>query len=199
MTSMPDFVPVLSSGGHKTPEDGACFMEMASYLAGEKWSDTPPCTDEQLARVMMTINDNVSDPVRGALAPLIPHVIGTRVPLSLETSQLYSDWYKHAYRTIIEEMNQSPGVSEWAQVHRHFRDGAYTITVSDLINAPQQFGGLAMILDHSALRHPDLVRNAVYLLGKIMIVTFREVFSFPGVSAEQTNTSHYEKLKALVG
>jgi hypothetical protein len=31
----PDFVLVLSRGKHRHPRRGACFMEFASYLAGE--------------------------------------------------------------------------------------------------------------------------------------------------------------------
>jgi hypothetical protein len=42
--SAPALVPVLSAGRHRTPRTGACFMEFASYLAGERWSDHPTCT-----------------------------------------------------------------------------------------------------------------------------------------------------------
>ena len=41
---VPDLVPILSRGKHRNPRKGACFMEMASYLAGERWSDHPRCT-----------------------------------------------------------------------------------------------------------------------------------------------------------
>ena len=37
----PDLLPVLSRGKHRTPRKGACFMELASFLAGERWSDHP--------------------------------------------------------------------------------------------------------------------------------------------------------------
>jgi len=32
---LPDMLPVLSRGKHRRPRKGACFMELASYLAGE--------------------------------------------------------------------------------------------------------------------------------------------------------------------
>ena len=32
------------AGRHRNPRKGACFMEMASFLAGERWSDHPQCT-----------------------------------------------------------------------------------------------------------------------------------------------------------
>jgi hypothetical protein len=34
-------LPILSRGRHRNPRKGACFMEMASVLAGEKWTDHP--------------------------------------------------------------------------------------------------------------------------------------------------------------
>ncbi|MEJ7744096.1 MAG: hypothetical protein WKF73_17085 [Nocardioidaceae bacterium] len=43
-TGLPDVVPVLSRGKHRNPRKGACFMEFASFLAGERWSDHPRCT-----------------------------------------------------------------------------------------------------------------------------------------------------------
>ena len=73
---VPDGMPVLSRGKHRTPRRGACFMELASFLAGEKWSDHPACTHPLLAEVARTANDRTSDAGRAALAPLIPSVIG---------------------------------------------------------------------------------------------------------------------------
>jgi hypothetical protein len=35
----PDLFPILSPGKHRNPRTGACFMELASLLAGERWSD----------------------------------------------------------------------------------------------------------------------------------------------------------------
>jgi hypothetical protein len=52
-------------------------MEMASYLAGEQWSDHPRCTHPLLAAVARLVNDFTSDDNRSRLAPLIPSVIGT--------------------------------------------------------------------------------------------------------------------------
>lgn len=72
----PELVPVLSRGKHRSPRKGACFMEMASYLAGERWSDHPACTHPLLAAVARDVNDYTSDAGRGRLAGLIPSVIG---------------------------------------------------------------------------------------------------------------------------
>jgi hypothetical protein len=69
-------VPVLSRGKHRNPRKGACFMEFASYLAGEQWSDHPACTHPLLAGVARDVNDCTTDAGRTRLAPLIPSVIG---------------------------------------------------------------------------------------------------------------------------
>ncbi|GAA1575170.1 hypothetical protein GCM10009804_34990 [Kribbella hippodromi] len=69
-------VPVLSRGKHRNPRKGACFMEFASYLAGEPWSDHPACAHPLLAGVARDVNDCTTDSGRSRLAPLIPSVIG---------------------------------------------------------------------------------------------------------------------------
>jgi hypothetical protein len=75
-SSMPDLVPVLSRGKHRNPRKGACFMELASFLAGERWSDHPECTHPLLAALARDINDHLGDDARRQIAPLIPDVIG---------------------------------------------------------------------------------------------------------------------------
>jgi hypothetical protein len=72
----PDLLPTLSRGKHRSPRRGACFMEFASVLAGERWSDHPACTHPLLAAVARHVNDFTSDAGRSRLAPLIPAVIG---------------------------------------------------------------------------------------------------------------------------
>ena len=72
----PELIPVLSRGKHRNARRGACFMEMASFLAGERWSDHPSCTHPLLAGLARLVNDTVSDPYRPRLVPLIPSVIG---------------------------------------------------------------------------------------------------------------------------
>lgn len=72
----PEFLPVLSRGKHRNARRGACFMEMASLLAGERWSDHPACTHPLLANLARFVNDGVTDPLRSRLIPLIPSVIG---------------------------------------------------------------------------------------------------------------------------
>jgi hypothetical protein len=73
---LPALLPTLSRGKHRSPRKGACFMEFASLLAGERWSDHPACTHPLLAAVARHVNDYTSDAGRPRLAELIPSVIG---------------------------------------------------------------------------------------------------------------------------
>jgi hypothetical protein len=87
-SSTEGFLPVLSAGRHRNARRGACFMEYASYLAGERWSDRPACTHPALASLARLVNDLTSDGERSRLATLIPSVVGQkgddpRVPILL--------------------------------------------------------------------------------------------------------------------
>jgi hypothetical protein len=73
---VPQVLPILSRGKHRSPRKGACFMELASFLAGERWSDHPSCTHPLLAALARHVNDRTSDVNRQRLAGLIPMVIG---------------------------------------------------------------------------------------------------------------------------
>ncbi|WP_370614072.1 hypothetical protein [Mumia sp. Pv 4-285] len=79
-SSVPELVPVLSPGKHRNPRKGACFMEFASYLAGERWSDQPACTHPLLAGLARLVNDNVSDVTRRSMVELVPRVVGLNSP-----------------------------------------------------------------------------------------------------------------------
>lgn len=75
-SAVPDGMPVLSRGRHRTPRHGACFMELASLLAGERWSDHPTCTHPLLAQLARQVNDRTSDAGRQQLMPLTTSVVG---------------------------------------------------------------------------------------------------------------------------
>ena len=73
---VPDLVPTLTRGKHRNPRKGACFMELASYLAGERWTDHPRCTHPLLGDLARLVNDHTSDAGRGHLVELVPAVVG---------------------------------------------------------------------------------------------------------------------------
>lgn len=77
-SAVPELVPTLSAGRHRSPRKGACFMEFASFLAGERWSDHPACTDPTLGTLARAVNDTIRDERRGELVGDIPRVIGLK-------------------------------------------------------------------------------------------------------------------------
>ena len=72
----PGVMPVLSPGKHRSPRSGACFMEFASWLAGETWSDRPACTHPALASLARLVNDCSTRAGRARLVEFVPSVIG---------------------------------------------------------------------------------------------------------------------------
>jgi hypothetical protein len=77
-SNLPDGIPVLSRGRHRTPRRGACFMEFASVLAGERWSDHPSCTHPLLGQLARQVNDYSSNDGRQELTLLVPSVVDRR-------------------------------------------------------------------------------------------------------------------------
>ena len=51
-------------------------MELASHLAGERWSHHPACTHPLLGLLARLVNDHISDSARQRLTLLVPEVIG---------------------------------------------------------------------------------------------------------------------------
>jgi hypothetical protein len=77
-SAAPEVVPILTAGRHRGPHHGACFMEFASFLAGERWSDHPACTHPLVATLARDVNDLTTDAARDELMPLVTRVIGVR-------------------------------------------------------------------------------------------------------------------------
>ncbi len=81
MTDVSDFGPfTLSPGAHENPQEGMCVMEMVSFLAGERWSDMPPCSSPAIARFCQVGNDNMPQEWRDKLQSYVPRLIGTISP-----------------------------------------------------------------------------------------------------------------------
>jgi hypothetical protein len=104
-TQPPALLPILARGKHRSPRKGACFMELASLLAGERFSDHPECTHPLLAAVARHVNDYTSDAGRPRLADLVPSVIG------LTSDDLHVD-ARIALRSATMAL---PVVAEWRQ------------------------------------------------------------------------------------
>jgi hypothetical protein len=77
MPVIPDSLPVISAGSHKSAAEGACVMEYVSMLAGEAFSDYPTCTHRALARAAQGANDNLPDDRRHEMVSRINRLFGT--------------------------------------------------------------------------------------------------------------------------
>ena len=88
-------LPSLSAAGHEHVDEGACFMEAVSYVAGEPWSDTPACACPVLGAFLRTWNDDLSDTDRDRLLrPLVLRLAGSRSTPEVEARRhwLAMDW-----------------------------------------------------------------------------------------------------------
>lgn len=93
MRPIPDIK--LSSGSHTSIEQGACVMELVSFVANEPWSDAPECACPVICAFMQSWNDGLPDGERDALLrPLIPRLIGTRATPEIEQRRavMAADW-----------------------------------------------------------------------------------------------------------
>ena len=68
----------LTQGGHDSPRDGVCVVELASLLAGEKFSDRPKCVDRVIGGYLRSLNDRVSHAERQRLLPYAERSVGSR-------------------------------------------------------------------------------------------------------------------------
>ena len=88
-------LPPLSAGAHEHVDEGACFMEAVSYVAGEPWSDTPACACPVLGAFMRAWNDDLPEADRDRLLrPLVRRLVGSRSTPEVEArrSWLAMDW-----------------------------------------------------------------------------------------------------------
>ncbi len=67
----------LSRGAHASPDEGACVMEVASLLAGERFSDHPRAVCPVIAAFLRTYNDRLDDGNRQELYRYAAMVVGT--------------------------------------------------------------------------------------------------------------------------
>ena len=85
----------LGYGSHANFEAGACAMELVSYIAGEPWSDHPPCVCPVLSAFVRRWNDDLPNDERDKiLKPFLPRLIDTRGSNALAERRalMAADW-----------------------------------------------------------------------------------------------------------
>jgi hypothetical protein len=68
----------LSRGGHRSPQDGACVMELASMLAGEPFSDQPISVCPVIGGFLRSYNDALDDVRRQDLYEYAARIVGSK-------------------------------------------------------------------------------------------------------------------------
>ena len=74
----------LGVGKHVRPGAVVCVMELASMLAGERFSDRPVSVCPVIGSILRTYNDNVGDDRRDDLYRYAAEAVGTRGNFSLQ-------------------------------------------------------------------------------------------------------------------
>jgi hypothetical protein len=138
VSSVPGGMPLLASGSHLDETDGACLMEFASILAGERFSDRPRCSDPVLADLVRAVNDGMSPDGRQALAATAPSIVGlvgddriapavvaaaADVALAHEPPSRWSAWRlrrqeRRAHARLDRESRHRPATDRGRVVHR---------------------------------------------------------------------------------
>jgi len=74
----------LARGQHRSAQDGACVLELASMLAGEPFSDHPNSVCPTIAGFLRAYNDILDDARRQDLYAYAAKVVGTRSSRGVE-------------------------------------------------------------------------------------------------------------------
>ena len=113
----PDFMPVLSGGGHASPKQGACFMEMESYLAGEKWGADLQCAHPSLRAMAIATNDRCDDKTRQELVHLLGRTINTRLESDEENYRVAMElvyWTFERFFEMTDKIEPGPELNDTA-------------------------------------------------------------------------------------
>lgn len=85
----------LSPGSHASLTDGACPLELVSWVASEEWSDRPQCACPVISTFIRAWNDALPEDKRSLLLlPLVTKIVGTRANRDIEQYRAFmvADW-----------------------------------------------------------------------------------------------------------
>jgi hypothetical protein len=99
----------LARGRHRSANDGACAMELASMIAGERFSDHPQTVSPVVAAFVRVYNDLIDDRRRRDLLDYAAAAIGTKGSIRREKARArrIHDWLK-------SELGDRGGLELWA-------------------------------------------------------------------------------------
>jgi hypothetical protein len=90
----------LSRGKHRSPEEGACVMELASMLAGERFSDRPASVCPVIGSFLRAYNDSIDDFRRQDLYAYASRVVDSRSSKDVQRERAVrlSEWSREMSR-----------------------------------------------------------------------------------------------------
>ncbi len=104
----------LSKGKHSSPEHGACVMELASMLAGERFSDHPRSVSRPIASFLRGYNDLIDDERRQDLYEYAAKTVGTAAARQVENARVelliaWGDemWERRSGRSVLDRLRRS--------------------------------------------------------------------------------------------
>ena len=68
----------LTAGGHSSPREGVCVVELASLIAQEEFSDRPRCVCPVIGAFLRGWNDRAPYAERQRLSPYAERIVGSR-------------------------------------------------------------------------------------------------------------------------
>jgi hypothetical protein len=74
----------IARGNHASPRDGVCVMELASMLAGERFTDRPQSVSPIVSAFMRAYNDATDDAGRQELYAYASKAVGTNGSAAVE-------------------------------------------------------------------------------------------------------------------
>jgi hypothetical protein len=94
MTTTTHQTVVLGKGRHDSPDRGACVIELASMLAGERFSDHPDSVCPVIAGFLRGYNDLIPDAEQDELYGYAARVVGTAAPADVrrERARRILEW-----------------------------------------------------------------------------------------------------------
>lgn len=134
MADLPANEIKLSRGSHQSPRQGLCVMELASLLAGERFSDHPASVCPVIGSLMRSYNDAVSDERRQDLYPYAARILGTRstVDVTERRRARIVEWARegrprrlprwHARRALPEPCRKTAGAIAMGAIRHHNDD-----------------------------------------------------------------------------
>lgn len=88
----------LERGAHRSSDDGVCVMELASILAGERFTDRPRAVCPLVAGYLRALNDALGDAERRALIPYASAAVGTAADAGTRRRRL--EWCRRELEAI---------------------------------------------------------------------------------------------------